>query len=133
MSGFKVLEALREEWDSRELPIIMLTSTPPLLGEQTALNFGVSHYLTKPWSVGTVETVVRVALREAKVARGEGDDFSDYLKPKKKENEPPKAQPDGTLPAVIDDRGRSADEKMSATTSLAEPEDDLGDDDDDDA
>ena len=85
------MEALGEGNDTRDLPVIMLTSTPPLQGEQIAMDFGVAHYLTKPWTVGTVETVVRVALREAKVAKGEGDDFSGYLKPKKKKK--PKALP----------------------------------------
>ena len=84
LSGFKVLEALREEKDTRDLPVIMLTSTPPLQGEQIAMDFGVAHYLTKPWTVSMVETVVRVALREAKVAKGQGDDFSGYLKPKRR-------------------------------------------------
>jgi DNA-binding response OmpR family regulator len=114
LSGFKVLEALREERDTRDLPVVMLTSTPPLLGEQTAMDFGVAHYLTKPWTVGTVEAVVRVALREAKVAKGEGDDFSGYLKPKrkKKKRKPealPKTHPDIIMPTPRDSSGTSQD------------------------
>ena len=68
----------------------MLTSTPPLQGEQIAMDFGVAHYLTKPWTIGMVETVVQ----EAKVAKGEGDGFSGYLKPKKKPKALPKTHPD---------------------------------------
>ena len=86
------MEALREENDTRDLPVIMLTSTPPLQGEQIAMDFGVAHYLTKPWTIDMVETVVQ----EAKVAKGEGDDFSGYLKPeeKKKPKALPKTHPD---------------------------------------
>ena len=58
LSGFKVLEALREKPDIRNLPVVMLTSTPPLQGEQLTMDLGVSHYLTKPWPLGMVETVV---------------------------------------------------------------------------
>ena len=124
VSGFQVLEALREERNTKDLPVIMLTSTPPLLGEQTAMDFGVSHYLTKPWSVGTVETVVRVALREAKVARGDGADISDYAPVKKKKKKKkkvkeseadqsdelmrsPETQPEAIRPGIVDDRPKS--------------------------
>ena len=138
LSGFKVLEALREEPETKDLPIIMLTSTPLLQGEQSAIDYGVSHYgvshygvshygvshyLTKPWSVGMVETLVRVALREAKVSKGEGDDFSGYLKPTRKKMKMkalPKTHPDLIMPASNDDRGPSLD------AEYAEPEEALG-------
>jgi DNA-binding response OmpR family regulator len=109
LSGFKVLEALREEPDTKNLPVVMLTSTPPLQGEQLAMNLGVSHYLTKPWTLGMVESVVRVALWEAKVARGETGDTSGYLKPTRKKKKKVKAERKTHPDIIMPDKGDTSD------------------------
>lgn len=63
--GIEVLGKLRANPDTEHLPVVLLTAYPALKGEQTAMELGVSHYITKPWSIGTIETAVKVALREA--------------------------------------------------------------------
>ena len=44
--------------------MIMLTAVSPSEGEQAALRLGANHYLTKACEPGTLEAVIRVALRE---------------------------------------------------------------------
>ena len=65
MDGIEVLGKLRANPDTEHLPVVLLTAYPALKGEQTAMELGVSHYITKPWSIGTIEPAVKVALREA--------------------------------------------------------------------
>jgi flagellar protein FlaH len=73
MNGFEVLNKLRENPATETIPVVLLTGLPPAEGESEGMNFGVSHYITKPWEPETVESTVRVALREAKsTAGGEG-------------------------------------------------------------
>lgn len=68
MDGFQVLESLKEDPDTASLPVVLLTAMPAHAGEKPAFDLGVSHYLTKPWEEGEVETTIRVALREAGVS-----------------------------------------------------------------
>ena len=65
MNGFQVLEKLRGNPDTEAIPVILLTTLPGAKGENAGKKLGVTHYLTKPWEPGTVQTAVRVALREA--------------------------------------------------------------------
>ena len=68
MDGFEVLRRLRSMRSrnpgAAAIPVILLTAMSATQGEQAAINLGASHYITKPWEHGTVETAVRVALRE---------------------------------------------------------------------
>ena len=67
MDGMEVLGKLRQNPETEKLPVILLTAYPALKGEQTAMDLGVSHYITKPWSHGMIEAAVKVALREADI------------------------------------------------------------------
>jgi len=69
MDGFEVLKVLRNNPDTTNLPVVMLTSTPAAVGEQTALEFGVAHYVSKPWRADILQAAVRMALREARNQR----------------------------------------------------------------
>ena len=71
MNGFEVLNKLRENPATETIPVVLLTALPPAEGEREGMNFGVSHYITKPWEPETVESTVRVALREAHGGAGE--------------------------------------------------------------
>lgn len=68
MDGFQVLETLRNNPDTEAIPVILLTNLPPARGEKAGTRLGVTHYLTKPWEPGAVETAIRVAMRETKNA-----------------------------------------------------------------
>ena len=48
-NGYEVLRELRDEPTTKNLPVIMLTAVSPATGEQTAVELGVNHYLSKPW------------------------------------------------------------------------------------
>ena len=63
-NGYEVLRELREEPTTKNLPVVMLTGVSPEEGEQTAVELGVNHYLSKPWTQSSLKSVIRVALRE---------------------------------------------------------------------
>ena len=63
MDGFEVLKVLRNNPGTSNLPVVMLTSTPAVVGERAALDYGVVHYVSKPWRAGMVQAAVRTALR----------------------------------------------------------------------
>jgi archaellum biogenesis ATPase FlaH/ActR/RegA family two-component response regulator len=65
IDGFETLRKLGESPETRDLPVILLTSVPPSDGEKLGLDLGVTHYIQKPWQSGVVEATIRVALREA--------------------------------------------------------------------
>ena len=71
MDGFQVLKRLRKNPATELIPVVMVTGLPAAEGERAGMNLGVVHYITKPWEPGTVEAVVRVALREAGALTGE--------------------------------------------------------------
>lgn len=66
MDGFQVLENLRANPETSGIPVVLVTTLPPVKGENAGRTLGVTHYLTKPWDAGTLETAVRVVLRETK-------------------------------------------------------------------
>lgn len=74
MDGFQVLAKLRENPDTANTPVVMLTAISPLQGEQKAFHLGVEHYLTKPCDPESLELTIRVALREAGVVAKDNDD-----------------------------------------------------------
>ena len=64
LNGYEVLQELRRNPKTKSLPVIMLTAVSPAEGEQAALRLGANHYVTKVWEPGTLQAVIRVALRE---------------------------------------------------------------------
>jgi CheY-like chemotaxis protein len=59
MTGFDVLRELRERADTRELPVVLVTSserTPAMLAKGYAL--GADDHLTKPVDLGTLHSVI---------------------------------------------------------------------------
>lgn len=49
-SGFDILRDLRSEAETRELPILMLTARGQTKDRELAESYGVSHFMTKPFS-----------------------------------------------------------------------------------
>ncbi len=64
LNGYEVLQELRSNPATANLPVVMLTAVSPTEGEQAALRLGANHYVTKAWEPGTLQAVIRVALRE---------------------------------------------------------------------
>jgi two-component system OmpR family response regulator len=75
--GREVLEKLRDNPDTRQTPVIMLTVVPTGQGARPALELGVTHYLIKPIALDLVEVAVKVALREAGSETGEAEPESE--------------------------------------------------------
>ena len=68
MDGFKVLQKLRKNPATENVPVVMLTAMSASRGESLAMRLGVDHYITKPFKPATVESAVRIALRDARAA-----------------------------------------------------------------
>ena len=49
-SGFDILRELRDHPDTQDLPIMMLTARGQTKDRERAESFGVSHFMTKPFS-----------------------------------------------------------------------------------
>ena len=61
-SGFEVLKELRCEEKTKLLPVLMLTARGQTKDRELATSYGVSHFMTKPFSNSEVlETVHRLA------------------------------------------------------------------------
>ncbi len=58
-SGFDILEELRAEDDTTDLPVLMLTARGQKRDREVAEKAGVSRFMTKPFSNAEVLTAVR--------------------------------------------------------------------------
>ncbi|MCH2078051.1 MAG: response regulator [Rhodobacteraceae bacterium] len=58
-SGFEILRDLREQPDTADLPVLMLTARGQAKDRERAEEAGVSHYMTKPFSNAEVLERVR--------------------------------------------------------------------------
>ncbi|TMV09707.1 response regulator transcription factor [Ruegeria sediminis] len=58
-SGMDILRELREQEDTRKLPVLMLTARGQLRDREMAEKAGVSRFMTKPFSNTEVVTAVR--------------------------------------------------------------------------
>ena len=74
VDGLEVLGKLRDNPCTKGIPVVLLTALSPVKGERAALDYGVTHYISKPWPRGTVELAVRVALREVSGRAAEDGD-----------------------------------------------------------
>jgi len=65
-SGFEVLKDLRSEASTKDLPILMLTARGQTKDRELAASYGVSKFMTKPFSnAEMLETVNRLAEQSA--------------------------------------------------------------------
>ena len=65
MDGFAVCEAVRNESEQRDLPIIMLSAKTDMESVNKGLRVGANTYLTKPISPEALTREVRAALAPA--------------------------------------------------------------------
>ena len=66
--GFKTLVQLRGDSTTAGVPVVLLTGSSRLVGEQDAMRLGANHYLTMPWKPDMVEATIKVALSEPLIA-----------------------------------------------------------------
>ena len=64
MDGTEALQILKSDPETQNLPVILLTAVSADEGEQRALDMRLNHYVTKPWEPGTVQTVIKLTLKE---------------------------------------------------------------------
>ena len=69
MNGIEVLKALKSNPDTANLPVLLLTAVSADEAQQTTMDLGANHFVSKPWEPGTIQTMLTVTLREA--AKGE--------------------------------------------------------------
>ena len=72
MSGIEVLSDLKGNPRTSGIPVIMLTSLLSAETEAASLRLGASNVLVKPCSGSSLETMVRIALREGEDAASAG-------------------------------------------------------------
>ena len=70
LNGYELLQKLRLDPITRNLPVILLTGLSPTEGEKTAVELGANHFVTKPWDSEALHAVIRVALRESENSGG---------------------------------------------------------------
>jgi len=70
VNGFQVSKTLREDPETRDIPIILVSSKGEAVGEQFVQTLGIHHYLTKPFQPDQLVAEVRTAL-QATAAAGE--------------------------------------------------------------
>ncbi|MDR3038754.1 MAG: diguanylate cyclase [Candidatus Adiutrix sp.] len=61
--GFEVLRQLKEDADTRDIPVIFISNHPDADREEAGLKLGAADYVTKPFSGGLVRARARVHLR----------------------------------------------------------------------
>lgn len=64
-SGFEILKELRETEATREIPILMLTARGQTKDRELANRYGVSAFMTKPFSNADMLKVVRELAEKA--------------------------------------------------------------------
>ncbi|MBM11860.1 MAG: hypothetical protein CL759_07280 [Chloroflexi bacterium] len=65
MEGLEVLKVFKHNDQTAQIPVILLTAEAAIDNEEKALDLGATHYVSKPWRIGTIPAVIRVAFREA--------------------------------------------------------------------
>jgi DNA-binding response OmpR family regulator len=65
LDGFQVLKRIREEDDTRNIPVIMLTSCAEEANQIKGWEMGISDFVAKPFNPNALVNVVNRVLRES--------------------------------------------------------------------
>ena len=65
MSGFEVLENLKQSDKTMEIPIVILTGVSERLKMKEALDKGIIYYITKPFDYQLLLSKVKLAIEES--------------------------------------------------------------------
>lgn len=77
MDGFETLKKLREQDGTRDIPVVMLTGLSDREKKLDAIDYGVQHYIVKPFEVHDLISTLQRALAESKRARQELPNFDE--------------------------------------------------------
>jgi len=78
--GFEALRQLRGDTTTADVPVILLTGSAAVVGEQDAMRLGANHYLTMPWKPDMVEATIKVALSEPFIAADQTEDSPSVMR-----------------------------------------------------
>ncbi len=71
LDGYKVLEQLKANEATRDIPVVMLTAVHEMDSVVRCFEMGVEDYLTKPFNIPFVKSRIASCLRSTKVKGGE--------------------------------------------------------------
>ena len=63
MDGYEVLKHLKENGNTRNIPVVMLSALAEEQVRRSAMKYGVEHYITKPWTLDSLNVTIKLALR----------------------------------------------------------------------
>lgn len=66
MDGYQVIKALRDAWETREIPVVFLTALNNVDDEKKGLLMGADDYINKPFDPLIVELRVGIQMRIVK-------------------------------------------------------------------
>jgi CheY-like chemotaxis protein len=72
IDGYKVLERLKADESTREIPVVMLTAVHEMDSVVRCFEMGVEDYLTKPFNIPFVKSRIASCLRSSKI-KEDGD------------------------------------------------------------
>jgi two-component system, OmpR family, alkaline phosphatase synthesis response regulator PhoP len=75
VSGIELLKSIRDNKDTKDLPVLMLTAKNDEADVVQALNFGADDYITKPFRVHEMIARVKSILRRTSTSLGGGARF----------------------------------------------------------
>lgn len=74
LDGYEVLQALRGQPETQDIPVIVLTAYPSDIGAMAAFRHDVDSYLSKPFQPEEMISLVERILSEEEAKHSEGDD-----------------------------------------------------------
>jgi CheY-like chemotaxis protein len=73
IDGYKVLEHLKADESTREIPVVMLTAVHEMDSVVRCFEMGVEDYLTKPFNIPFVKSRIASCLRSSKIKEEDGE------------------------------------------------------------
>ena len=62
MDGFEVVEKLRENPDTKEIPVVIVSALSEQEVKHAAKQYAVKHYISKPWTADSLDVTIQLAL-----------------------------------------------------------------------
>ena len=80
MNGYGALEALREDPDTSDIPVIFLTAAASRADMRKGMELGADDYITKPYTVEELLVAVRTRLERQETIKRAGSSGGDSSK-----------------------------------------------------
>ena len=78
MDGFQLIARLRENPETSEIPVVLVTAMSSHETEKKVRELGVKHHLTKPWEPWALDFVLDEALKAGVSGSADGAKFQVY-------------------------------------------------------